>query len=124
MRNRELGTIEPSMRGWRKKLRANSRASRVRVRLGIGWLFDTLCSAWVVLIANSYIMRRFQLAVTVISAARPFCVVSEHSQLRHQPVAMVALDLDDSVADGTPRTAKSLQPAGEHLEIRGGKRQT
>ncbi len=25
MRKRELGTIEPSMRGWRKKLRANSR---------------------------------------------------------------------------------------------------
>src|SRR6185312_16271099 len=105
IRNLELGTIEPSMRGWRKKLRANSRASAVRVRLGIGWFFDTLCSAWVMLIANSYIMRRFRLAVTVVSAARPLCVVSEQSQLRHQPVAVLALNLDRSVPNGASRPA-------------------
>src|SRR6185312_8782475 len=124
MRNLELGTIEPSMRGWRKKLRANSRASPVRVRLGIGWFFDTVCSAWVMLIANSYIMRRFRLAVTVVSAARPPGIVAELAQLRDQAVAVLALDLDDSVPDGAPRAAELLQPAGEHLKIRGGKRQT
>src|SRR6185437_10548251 len=124
MRNLELGTIEPSMRGWRKKLRANSRASPVRVRLGIGWFFDTVCSAWVMLIANSYIMRRFRLAVTVVSATRPPGVVAELAQLRDQAVAVLSLDLDDSVPDGTPRAAELFQPAGEHLEVRGGKRQT
>src|SRR6185312_4229650 len=123
MRNLELGTIEPSIRGWRKKLRANSRASPVRVRLGIGWLFDTLCSAWVMLIANSYIMRRFQPCVTVVSAARPLGVVAETAQLRDQPVAVLALNLDDSVPDGAPCAAESLQPAGERLEFHGGKRQ-
>src|SRR5579863_6655699 len=123
MRNLELGTIEPSMRGWRKKLRANSRASPVRVRLDIGWLFDTLCSAWVMLIANSYIMRRFRLSVTVTSATRPPGFVAEPAQLSGQSVAVVALDLDDSFADGAPRAAKSLQPAGECLQVRGGKRQ-
>src|SRR6185312_744236 len=73
------------------------------------------------LIANSYIMRRFRPAVTVISAARPLGVVAELAQLRDQPVAVIALDLDDSVPDGAPRPAESLQPAGERLEIRGGK---
>src|SRR5512146_1873128 len=111
------------MRGWRKKLRANSRASPVRVRLGIGGLFDTLCSAWVMLIANSYIMRRFRPCVTVVSAARPLGVVTETAQLRDQPVAVLALDLDDAVPDGAPCATESLQPAGERLEIRGGKRQ-
>src|SRR6185437_681854 len=123
MRNLELGTIEPSMRGWRKKLRANSRASPVRVRLGIGWFFDTLCSAWVMLIANSYIMRRFRLSVTVISTARPFGVVAELAQLCDQPVTVLALDLDDPVPNAASRATESLQAAGERLEVRGGKRQ-
>src|SRR6185312_2187984 len=117
MRNLELGTIEPSMRGWRKKLRANIRASPVRVRLGIGWFFDTLCSAWVMLIANSYIMRRFRLSVTVISTARPFGVVAELAQLCDQPVTVLALDLDDPVPNAASRATESLQAASGRLEI-------
>src|SRR5690348_18281669 len=110
------------MRGWRKKLRANSRASPVRVRLGIGWLFDTLCSAWVMLIANSYIMRRFRRSVTAsaASAARPLGVVPKTAQLRDQAVAVIALDLNDSFPDGASRPAQSFQPAGERLQVRGG----
>ena len=38
IRKRELGTIEPSMRGWRKKLRTNSSTSPLPLRCGMGLL--------------------------------------------------------------------------------------
>src|SRR5487761_100685 len=37
------------------------------------------------LIANSYIMRRFRLSVTVASAARPLGFVAQPAQLRARP---------------------------------------
>jgi hypothetical protein len=50
IKNRELGTIEPSIRGWRKKFRANKRACPLRTLLEMRCLFDTLCPVRLVLI--------------------------------------------------------------------------
>ena len=74
------------------------------------------------LIANSHIMRRFRLSVTVASAARPFCVITHLAQLRNQAVAVLALNLDGPVPNGAASAAEPLQAGGERLEIRCGKR--
>src|SRR5262245_62931204 len=56
---------------------------------------------------------------SLTSAANPLHLVAEAGQFRHDPVAMITLDLDHAVLHGTAGRALFLEPAGELGELGG-----
>src|SRR5690606_12976653 len=57
------------------------------------------------------------------SAASPFRVVAELDQFGHEPVAVLTLDFDATVAHRAPRAAATLQAAGQFLQLLTAQRQ-
>src|SRR6266436_365167 len=126
MRKRELGTIEPSMRGWRKKLRAKRRAFPFLVVGHAVWaLFSTTTPARarsdrhsITIIARGHHSAGASPPLRASSAAGALRGEAQSAELRHEPLAMLALDLDDAVLDAAARAAKPLQPRRELGELR------
>src|ERR1700680_4635895 len=131
MRKRELGTIEPSMRGCLKKLRANSNTLPFGVRCRSSGLFCTLGPRAIHWHSTFYSnnSRRIPLrhlgrwpSTCPASAAGTARLVAKLAQLGHQPVAVLTLDLDDAVPGAATRAAEFLQPRrqlGERLLTEG-----
>src|SRR5215469_8253632 len=119
MRKRELGTIEPSMRGWRRKLRAKSRVSPSG-RCDVCWLLSTLATPLLprrpTLYSKSLDCKASQRTPILgwrrgaarLSAAGTAGIEAEPAQLGHEAVAMLALNLDGAVLDRAAGPAQFL----------------
>src|ERR1700758_3315204 len=130
-RRRELGTIEPSMSGWRKKLRAKSRARPPRVAGVTSRSWFTSFTSHPRSGADSYCTASTGRRSQVDSYAAPRCsatgalrLVAESRELRNQPVAVLALDLDRAILDCAAGAAQALEACGELLERRLPERQS